>query len=90
MKSDPLWFFLAESFVWHNLFEVYSSAFLLVNSILFMNVSHFIYQSPADEHLDHFKVWAIMESGAINICLHFFVWRYAFISPMSFSSFHCS
>ena len=59
MKSDPLWFFLAESFVWHNLFEVYSSAFLLVNSILFMNVSHFIYQSPV------MNIWIISRFGLL-------------------------
>ena len=73
MKSYSLWFFLSDFFICHNVFEVYPCAFLLLNSILFMNIPHFIYPSPVDEHLDYFKVWAIMENAAVNICLHAFV-----------------
>lgn len=82
-------FFFLDSFIWHNVLEIYLCAFLLLNSILFMKNPHFIYPSLVDEHLDYFEFGAIMENASINICIRVFVWRYAFIYPTRFSSLLC-
>ena len=45
-----------------------------------MDIPYFFIRLSEDGHLGYFHILAIMNNGALNVCVQVFVWMYIFIS----------
>ena len=77
---SPLWL---ASFTWHNVFKVHPCCTMYQYSIPFygwiifhcMDIPHFVIHSSVDRYLGCFHFLAIMNNGALNICVQVLMWH---------------
>lgn len=74
-----MWPFVAESFIWHNVFKVhlcfkvnqYFIPFFMAKSYVIVQLIYLIIHLPIDEHLSYFNFLAILFSFCCCCCLIF-------------------